>query len=64
MGCTNLHATEEFARAAESEAARTKRGLPDLKGERIAREAGHPIAEHVDEFVAGLRSKRNEPTRL
>jgi hypothetical protein len=59
-GCTDRRATEEFARAAESEAARTKRGLVDPKAERIAREARRPIAEHVDNFTAGLESKGND----
>jgi integrase len=63
-GCTDRRAAEEFARAAESDAARTKAGLSDPKAERIAREARRPIAEHVAEFIAGMESKGNDPKHV
>ncbi len=63
-GCTDRRVTEELARAAETEAVRTKRGLVDPKAERIAREARRPIAEHVDEFIAGMESKGNDPKHV
>jgi integrase len=63
-GCTDRRATEELARAEETEAARTKRGLADPKAERIAREARRPIAEHVNEFIAGMESKGNDPKHV
>ena len=63
-GCTDRRATEEFARDAETKVARAKAGLTDPKAERIAREARRPIGEHVDEFIAGLESKGNDPKHV
>lgn len=63
-GCTDRRVTEELARAAETEAVRTKRGLVDPKAERIASESRRPIAEHVDEFIAGMESKGNDPKHV
>ena len=47
---------QEFARAAETDATRAKRGLSNPKAERIAPEARRPIAEHVADLVAAVRS--------
>jgi hypothetical protein len=63
-GSTDRRVTEEFARAAETDATRAKRGLSDPKAERIAREARRPIAEHVAEFITGMESKGNDPKHV
>jgi integrase len=63
-GCPDRRATEELARAAESEVARTKAGLSDPKAERMAREARRPIREHLAEFIAGLDAKGDDPRHV
>jgi hypothetical protein len=46
-GCPDKRATEELARAAESEAARLKAGLIDLKALTYRQHEARPLSEHV-----------------
>ncbi len=63
-GCSDKRATEEMARAAETAVARAKAGLTDPKAERFAREGRRPIREHIDEFIAGMDAKGNDPKHV
>jgi integrase len=54
-GCTDRRATEELARAAESEAARERAGVSDPF--KVHRQ--RPIGEHVDDYLGFLGSKGN-----
>ena len=56
-GCPDRRATEEMARAAESEAARTRAGLIDPNAEARRRQAGRPLAAHIDDWHAHLIAK-------
>src|SRR5271157_5688034 len=55
-GCPDRHVTEELARAAESEAARVKAGVIDLKELAYLAQGARPLAEHLDEFESYLRT--------
>ena len=63
-GCTDKRATEELARAAESEAARVKSGLIDPKARRVAEAAKRPIVEHVDDFIASMATANRNPQHV
>jgi site-specific recombinase XerD len=54
-GCPDRRASEEMARAAESEAARVRAGLADPFEAHRKR----PIGGHVEDYLAFLRSKAN-----
>jgi integrase len=58
-GCSDRRATEEMARAAESEAAMCRAGLVDPKEAGYRRHAARPLAEHVREWGEHLASKGN-----
>jgi hypothetical protein len=46
-GCTDKRATEEMARAAESEAAKARAGLNDPRELAYRKHDGCPLAEHL-----------------
>lgn len=56
-GCPDRKATEQMARAAETDAARIKAGLVDPNEARRAHEAKRPIGDHVDDYAAFLVGK-------
>ncbi len=56
-GCPDRRATEEMARAAESEAAKVRAGLIDPKELAYRRHGARPLAEHLAEFRAHLFAK-------
>lgn len=56
-GCPCKRATEELARAAETEAARIRAGLIDPKAEAYRRHESRPLADHLDDYKAALVAK-------
>jgi hypothetical protein len=62
-GCTDKRATEELARAAESQAARIRAGLSDPKAERMAEAGRRPIMEHLTEFIGTKAWRSRTATR-
>src|SRR4051812_28163213 len=63
-GCGDKRATEELARAAESEAARGRAGLIDPKAERMAAAGRMPISTHIADFIATLAAKGDDPKHV
>ena len=63
-GCTDRRATEELARAAESEAAKIKGGLVDPRDLARREHQGRPIDEHVDAYRAHLAAKGSTPKHV
>jgi integrase len=63
-GCTDRRATEDLARHAESNVARTKRGLSDPKAERIAVENRRPICEQIAGLIDSMKSKGRDPKHV
>ena len=55
-GCTDKRATEELARQKESEAAKIKAGVIDLKELAYLAQGARPLAEHLGEFESYLRT--------
>src|SRR5262249_12591423 len=55
-GCSDKRVTEELARSAESEAARTKAGLVDPKEVAYVEQGGVPLVDHLDQFERYLRT--------
>jgi len=55
-GCPDRRVTEELARAAESEAAKIKAGVIDLKELAYLAQGARPLAEHLEEFESYLRT--------
>jgi integrase len=53
-GCGDKRATEELARAAESEAAKVRAGVIDVKCEARRRHAARPLADHLADWHAHL----------
>jgi hypothetical protein len=53
-GCSDRRATEELARAAETEVSKIRSGLLDPKAVRIAEANRQPISDHVDAYLASL----------
>src|SRR4051794_29560900 len=60
-GCPDRRATEEMARAAESEAARIRSGLVDPKAEGFLKAERRPLGEHVEDFRDYLAGKGDDP---
>lgn len=56
-GCTDRRATEDLARAAESEAAKVRAGLIDPKELAYREHTARPLAEHVTAWSDSLRAK-------
>ena len=56
-GCPDRRATEELARAAESEAAKVRAGLIDPKALALIGHAARPLAEHLDVWQADMEAK-------
>ena len=63
-GCPDKRTTEEMARQAENEAAKIRAGLIDPKAERLAEAGRRPIMEHLEEYVANLKAKGDEPKHV
>jgi integrase len=63
-GCPDKRATEELARAAESEAAKVQAGLIDPKAERMAQAGRRPILEHLADFIGTMSAKANDPKHV
>jgi integrase len=63
-GCPDRRATEEMAREAESQAAKTRAGLIDPKAERLAAAGRRPILEHLDDFIGALTAKGGDPRHV
>jgi integrase len=60
-GCTDKRATEEMARAAESEAARVRAGLIDPKALAYRDHGGRPLSEHVAAWRDALLNEGSTP---
>src|SRR5262245_24897276 len=60
-GWPDRRATEEMARAAEAEAAKTRAGLIDPKDIAYRRHAAEPLARHLDEFESDIRARGDTP---
>jgi len=60
-GCSDKRATEEMARAAESEAAKIRAGMVDPRDIALRDHAAHPLAEHIEAFRAHLEAKGSTP---
>jgi integrase len=60
-GCTDKRATEELARAAESEAAKVRAGLIDPKEDAYRKADTKPIGKHLDDFHSHLTAKGDTP---
>src|SRR4051794_28579260 len=56
-GCGDKRATEELARAAESEAAKVRAGLIDPRQAAYAAHEARPLADHLADFHAYLTAK-------
>src|SRR3954451_1421513 len=56
-GCPDRRATEEMARAAESEAAKVRAGLIDPKQAAYQRHEVRPLADHLDDWHTYLIGK-------
>ena len=56
-GCPDKRMTEEMARAAESEVARSRAGLIDHRAEAIRDHDARPVTEHLDEWRASMIAK-------
>jgi integrase len=56
-GCSDKRATEELARAAESEAAKIREGLVDAKDLARRDHQARPLADHLDAYAAHLADK-------
>jgi integrase len=63
-GCPDRRATEEMARAAESEAAKVRAGLIDPKARRLADAGRRPVREHLEDFLTTLASKGGDPKHV
>src|SRR3954454_15702083 len=63
-GCPDRRATEEMARAAETEAAKVRAGLIDPKARRLADAGRRPIREHMEDFLGALTSKGGDPKHV
>ena len=63
-GCPDRRATEEMARAAETEAAKIRAGLIDPKAERLAAAGRLPIGELLEAFIAAMRAKGDDPKHV
>ncbi len=63
-GCTDKRATEDLARAAESEAAKIKAGLVDPRDLARKDHAARPIAEHLEAYRAHLTAKGATPKHI
>jgi integrase len=63
-GCPDKRATEELARAAETEVARARAGLIDAKVERMADAERRPLCDHLTDFIATLIAKENDPKHV
>ena len=60
-GCTDRRATEELARAAESEAAKVRSGLFDPKELAYRDHEARPLKEHVDAWQANIVADGSTP---
>src|SRR5205823_56206 len=56
-GCPDRRATEEMARAAETEAAKVRAGLIDPKADAYRRHEARTLADHLADFHAYLIGK-------
>jgi len=63
-GCTDKRATEELARAAESEAAKIRAGLVDPRDLARREHAARPINEHIEAWGHALRDKGGTPRHV
>jgi integrase len=63
-GCPDKRATEEMARAAETEAAKIKAGLIDIRAVKLSRAESTPVGEHLAEFISTLTAKSGDPKHV
>ncbi len=64
-GCSDRRVTEELARSAESEAAKIKAGVIDLKELAYLAQGARPLAEHLEELESGTeRVRGTHPERV
>src|SRR4051812_18235578 len=49
-GCPDRRATEELARAAESEAAKVRAGVSDPRADAMRRQMARPLEDHLAEW--------------
>ncbi len=56
-GCHDLKATQAIARKLEDEARQIRRGVIDVKAERLSHSEALPLAEHLAAFVTMMRGK-------
>jgi integrase len=56
-GCPDRRATEDMARAAESDAAMRRAGMIDPKAESMRGHEARPLAAHLDDFEAALAAR-------
>jgi integrase len=60
-GCTDKRATEELARAAESEAAKVRAGVIDPKAIAYGVQESRPLSDHLADFRKALEDKGGTP---
>ena len=60
-GCPDRRATEELARAAETEAAKIREGVIDLEAKQFAESGRRPIRDHLADYIGAELAKGNEP---
>jgi integrase len=60
-GCTDKRATEELARAAESEAAKVRAGLIDPRELAYQRHGTASLSRHLDDFESDMRARNDTP---
>jgi integrase len=60
-GCTDKRATEELARAAESEAAKVRAGLIDPRDRATLAQQARPLAVHLADFESDMLAKGDTP---
>ena len=63
-GSTDKRATEQLARAAESEAAKIRAGLVDQKDLAYQRHGKAPLAAHLDDFESDMRARNDTPRHV
>lgn len=63
-GCPDRRATEEMARAAESEAAKLRAGLIDTKAVAYRAHEARPLAEHLDDFRKAMEAAGRTPRHV
>ena len=56
-GCPDKAATQQIANQIESDIALRKRGIIDAATTRLIEQAGRPMSEHVDDFMAHVRTR-------